>query len=940
MKRTIALVLSLIFMLVLVPTTALADNDVGAYLDVKLSTAAPIPKTLFQYGTDPFNWTSDSLVVKLYDNTPTNAGGTVLPTMGTTIAAGTYVLYINGAIYNPATPYVFQIGDLGKKTVKVVYSYIPTGHTNAITLEKDLTISVQKSILDTLIATGPAQLDYYEGETLNLAGLAVKATYTNLADPVDLTSSDYVVTASSDSAGTADVISASEPLTTLQKYIIITKTVAYDGADDKDKVVVKTSIAIDGGAVKAAATSLSMTPDVLDLEIGESSTTTALVAPVGASLVVSVDKPAVAAIESVSGLVYTIKGLSVGQAIVTVRTRGNLPGALPISKAVVVNVSKPNVPVASLSLDKTSLLLPVNGTYSLSATVGPDDATNKKINWTTSSASDVSVDSTGTVKVLRNFTTPVIITATTDGYDSSTPAVHLTAQCSVSVNTVAVDGISLSDTSITLYKGSYKTIAAVVTPAGAADPAVTWSSSDTNIATVDSTGKITAKGLLTGKDYGDCVITAQTSNSTVKATVAVHVLTAIPITSLTLNKSDLALNVGDEETLTVTGTPSNATNKTLLWTSSNKDVATVTSSGKITAAGKGTAVIKAEATDGSGKYVSCVVTVNNIQILNVSLDKSSFDLSEGDTAAIKATIYPTNATNQTLKWTSSNSSVATVDSKGNITAGATKGYAIITAAATDGSGKSAECVVLSKPKVAITGLTINYGAALDILQGDATYLKATILPANATTQTVTWSTTDSAIASIDSTGLLKGVKLGEATITATGDSKSVSIKVTVTNTEYNYGVAANFGRRVNVRASASGLSKLVGYAYLGDTFKILGKTGNWYYIQYNNTTKGYIWANYLNATKTSAGYTPASTTTNTSGTATATPTSATPTKVTIANCVYAVNIRASASTSSKKLGKGSLGATFTYLGTEGDWYKIQYNTTTIGYVYKTFGTLS
>ena len=62
--------------------------------------------------------------------------------------------------------------------------------------------------------------------------------------------------------------------------------------------------------------------------------------------------------------------------------------------------------------------------------------------------------------------------------------------------------------------------------------------------------------------------------------------------------------------------------------------------------------------------------------------------------------------------------------------------------------------------------------------------------------------------------------------------------------------------------------------------------------------------------------------------------------MTIANCVYAVNIRTSASTSSKKLGKGNLGAVFNYLGTEGDWYKIQYNTTTVGYVYKTFATLS
>ncbi|MEA4938066.1 MAG: Ig-like domain-containing protein [Christensenella sp.] len=939
MKRTIALVLSLIFMLVLVPTTALADNDVGAYLDVKLSTVTP-PKTLFQYGTDPFDWTSASLVVKLYDNTPTNAGGTLLPTMGTAIAAGTYVLYMNGAIYNPATPYAFQIGDLGKKTVKIVYSYIPTGHTNAITLEKDLTISVQKSILNTITPSDLIKTDYYVGETLSLTGLTVKAAYTNVADPVTLASDAYTVFSATDETG-ANRVEVGDPLTAAlipAAKLVVSKTEKYDGSDTE---VTKTgSLAL---TVHAAASSLELKEggvaiSTKDMVVGSAATTISATVDAGstsACLVASVDKPAVAAIDTstlTGSGTLTITPLSVGQAVVTVRTRGS-----NISKTIVVNVTKPNVPVASVSLDRTSLMLPVNGTYSLTATVGPDDATNKTINWASSSPSDVSVDSTGTVKVLRDFpsTKPVTITATT----VSLPAI--TQTCSVTVNTVAVDGISLSDTSITLYKGSYKTIAAVVTPSGAADPAVTWSSSDTNIATVDSTGKITAKGLLTGKDYGDCVITAQTSNSTVMATVNVHVLSAVLVTSLTLNKSDLALNVGDEETLTVTGTPSNATNKTLLWTSSNKDVATVTASGKITAAGKGTAVIKAEATDGSGKYVSCVVTVNNIQVLNVSLDKSSFDLSEGDTAAIKATIYPTNATNQTLKWTSSNSSVATVDSKGNITAGATKGYAIITAAATDGSGKSAECVVLSKPKIAITGLTINYGAALDILQGDATYLKATILPSNATTQTVTWSTTDSNIASIDANGLLRGVKLGEATITAKGDTKTVTIKVTVTNTEYNYGVAANFGRRVNVRSSASGLSKLVGYAYLGDTFKILGKTGNWYYIQYNNTTKGYIWANYLNATKTSAGYTPASTTSTSPGSPTPAPgTTTTPTKLTIANCVYAVNVRTSASTSSKRLGKASLGSTYTYLGAEGDWYKIQYNTTTIGYVYKTFASLS
>jgi uncharacterized protein YjdB len=942
MKRTIALVLSLIFMLVLVPTTALADNDVGAYLDVDLSTVAPVPKTLFQYGLDTFDWTSASLVVTLYDNTPANVGGTLIPTMGTAITTGTYVLYLNDAIYNPASPYTFQLSDLGSKTLTVKYSYTPTGHTAAVTVEKTLTISVQKSILDTLTPSGLLQTNYYAGETLNLSGLVVKAGYTNTVDPVTLASDGYTVFAATDETG-ANKVEVGSPLTAAliaASKLVVTRSETYDGSETV--TTKKGSLDI---TVNAAATNLSLKcglvdpVSTLDMTVGDSASLieATVTGSTAACLVASVDKPAIAAIDT-SALTtdgkVTVTPLSVGTAIITVRTRGS-----NISKTVVINVAKAPTYVNSLVLDKATLSLPVNGTYSLVATVGPDDATDKTVTWTSDRPNDVSVDpNSGLVKVLRDFTgAAAVITATTNGHDPANPAI--TRTCAVSVNTIAVDGISLSDTSITLYKGSWKTISAVITPSGAADPAVTWSSGDNNIATVDANGKITAIGVPTDKEYGETTITAQTSNSAVKATVTVKVLPAVLITSLTLNKSDLALNVGDEETLTVTGTPSNATNKTINWTSSNTDVATVNSSGKIIAASKGTAVIKAESTDGSDKYASCVVTVNNIQVLNVYLDKSSFDLSEGDTATVKATLYPTNATNQTIKWTSSNTSVATVDSKGNITAGATKGYSIITAAATDGSGKYAECVVLSKPKISVTGITINYGTSLDLLVSDSTYLKATILPANATTQTATWTSSNTSVASIDSTGLLKGLTLGEATVTATADGKTASIKITVTNTEYNYGVAANFRRRVNVRASASGLSKLVGYAYLGDTFKILGKTGSWYYIQYNNTTKAYIWASYLNATKTSASYTSAGSTTSTTTTTTATGTT-TPTKATITNCLYAVNVRASASTTSTRIGKAPLGTTYTYLATEGDWIKVQYNTTTIGYIFSTFVSLS
>ena len=938
MKRTIALVLSLLMLLVLVPTAALADTEVNPRLEVTPVAVAPAttPKTLFQFGVENFFWTDANLSVKLFDETSTNLAGTTLH-MGIENAPGVYVLYINGAVYNPALGYGFAPTDLGPKTLTVKYTYTPTGNTKAVTVTKDISISVQKSILQSITLTGPSQLSYYAGEVLNLSGLVVSAKYSNMTDPVVLDNSKYTLRLFKDAEGTSE-IGLSDKLTD-QNKLKVSVTETYPGSETPVTASATASI-----IVKPVLTKLTVDSTAKTLKLGETDTFDIATTVEGgdpaypyASIAVTVDNPAVAAVDtsslSTNGKVK-VTALSVGTAIVTIRARGT-----DFTCTTTVTVEKKATPVNSLVLDKANLSLPVNGTYSLTATIGPDDATNKKVNWSVEAGKegDVSVDATGTVKVLRNFSGTVKVTATSDANNTAKQ------ECLVSVNSIKVDGIALSDTNVTIFKGSWKQLTAVVTPTGAADPAVTWISSNPAVATVDSTGKVTAVGTVpAGQTYVETTITAQTSNASVFATCTVRVQSSVLITSLTLNKSELALNVGEEETLTVTGAPSNATNKTLAWKSSNPEVASVNSSGKVIAASKGTAVIRADSTDGSGKYVSCVVTVNNIQVLNVSLDKSSLDLSEGDTASIVATVYPANVTNKTLKWTSSNSSVASVDSKGNIVAGGIKGYAIITATATDGSGKFAECVVLSKPKIHVTGLTINYGASLDLLANDSTYLKATVLPANATAQTVTWATSNAAIATVDaSTGLLKGIALGEATITATCDGKSTAIKVNVTNTEFNYGVAANFKRRVNVRASASGLSKAVGFAYLGDTFKILGKSGSWYLIQYNNTTKAYIWSAYLKATKTSAAYVSAN------GTLTATPAPGasptpvtTPTKVTIANCVYAVNVRTSASTTSKKLGKANLGATYTYLGKEGDWYKIQYNTTTVAYVYGTFVTLS
>lgn len=943
MKRTIALLLGLLLLITCVPVAARAETDVKPRLEVTLN---PTAKTLFQYGTDLyFNWTNADLTVKLYDLTAENVDGTTL-TLANAISAGKYVIMIGTTTYNPAvgSQYAFAMGDLGSKTITLKYTYKPTGFTNSITVTKDLTISVQQNILTDLTVTGPTQKTYYAGEYLNLGGLVAKGTYSNMTDPVTLDNAKLTVTAS-DTDGTSDLIAVTDPLTVDQKQINVTYSETYPGSE--------TIVSF----TKTVSITVNAAPAGLALDLAEIPMTLGVTAPVTltasvtsgdvSGLVATIDNPAVAAI-NVSTLLtngeIVVTALSAGTANITVRTRGSNE-----SVDVPVIVEKAPIPALAVTLDKATLSLPVNSSFALTATVSPDDTTDKTLTWTSSNPANVSVDSTGTVKVLRDYSNETIVAGSgiTLAADGITRVVTITvetvngkkAECLVSVNAIPVDGIAISDTNVTLYKKSYKQLSAVVTPYNAANPSITWTTNNPDVATVDSNGKVTAVGIPTGATYGEAVITAQTSNSAVFATCTIKVLPSTLCTSITLNKSTLALNVGDEETLSTTVLPSAATNKTLVWTSDNTDVATVNSSGKIIANSKGTAVIKAAATDGSGLSASCTVTVSNIQVLNISLDKTSLDLSEGDTASIKATIYPTNATNPTIKWTSSNTNVATVDSKGNIVAGSMQGYSIIRASATDGSGRSAECVVLSKPKIYVTGLTLNYGTTLDLLVNDSTYLKATIIPANASSTTVTWTSSNTAVATIDSNGLLKGVAVGQATITATVDGKSVTMKVTVTNTEYNYGVAANFKRRVNVRATASGLGKLVGYAYIGDTFHILGKTGSWYQIQYNNTTKGYIWASYLNATKTSSGYTSAGKGTS-AGTTAAPGTTTTPKTVTITNCLYAVNVRTSASTTSTRIGKAPLGATYTYLGTEGDWYKIQFNTTTVGYVYNTFGALS
>ena len=254
-------------------------------------------------------------------------------------------------------------------------------------------------------------------------------------------------------------------------------------------------------------------------------------------------------------------------------------------------------------------------------------------------------------------------------------------------------------------------------------------------------------------------------------------LDQIPVDSVSLDKSDIALTEGDVETLTATVYPSTATNKNVVWTSSNTSVATV-SGGTVKASKAGTATIKITTVDG-GKTAECRVTVKAkaVSVTSVKLNKSTLTLTEGDSEKLTATVYPDNASNKNVTWTSSNTSVATVS--GGTVRAMKSGTATIKVTTTDG-GKTAECQVTVKAKViSVESVSLNK-STLTLTEGDSETLTATVYPDDATNKNVMWTSSNTSVATV-SDGMVKAMKSGTATIkvTTSDGGKTSECQVTV-----------------------------------------------------------------------------------------------------------------------------------------------------------------
>lgn len=313
---------------------------------------------------------------------------------------------------------------------------------------------------------------------------------------------------------------------------------------------------------------------------------------------------------------------------------------------------------------------------------------------------------------------------------------------------------------------------AIVEPETATNKNVTWSSSDTTVATVNQKGHVVAQN-----KEGTATITVRTEDGdkTAKCTISVKAPeVVISVTSVELNLKTLDMKIGESSNLSATVNPANATNKNVNWTSSNESVATVDESGNVTAVGEGTADITVETVDGN-TTATCTVKVEKVSVSSITLNKTGAELEEEETLALTATITPSNASYKTVNWTSDNESVATVDENGKVTA-ISVGTAKITATA---DGKTATCSITVKEKVIhVESITLTK-TKVEMLEGESFRLYATVYPSNATNGTVTWTSSDNTVATVDGNGNVSLIAEGTATITATADGKTATCTVTV-----------------------------------------------------------------------------------------------------------------------------------------------------------------
>ncbi len=311
-----------------------------------------------------------------------------------------------------------------------------------------------------------------------------------------------------------------------------------------------------------------------------------------------------------------------------------------------VTVSAAAIPVTGVTIvDPTGSSTMYPGTTrQLSVNIVPSAATNKNVTWESTDTTVLLVDGNGTVNAVKAGNASIIARSVSD------PAVF--GQYAITVSSIPVASVTVAPATADIMVGGTVTLSASVLPANAGNTNVIWGSSNNAVATVNN-------GVVTGVSAGTVTITAAAADgSGHSASCTVTVSAPILVNSIALSKTSTELAVGSSETLTVAVAPTNASNKTVNWSSNNTAVAAV-DNGTVKAVSAGTAVITASAADGSGVSASCTVTVKASAANTFTISETAVNLTAGSTKQLYTRLDSADVTAGT-SWSSTNTNVATV----------------------------------------------------------------------------------------------------------------------------------------------------------------------------------------------------------------------------------------------------------------------------------------
>ena len=401
----------------------------------------------------------------------------------------------------------------------------------------------------------------------------------------------------------------------------------------------------------------------------------------------------------------------------------------------------------------------------------PIDANQECLKWSCDNSSIASIDEK-TREITALKVGDATITATVD--DGS----GISASTIVHVTPLKVHAMQFAEPKITVSGIKTEKLTLTLNSPEVDNKAIKWTSSDNSIVTVEENteASYTLEAIVSTHKVGTAIITAEAQDgSGISATCEVEA-TQLQVSDIELITMSAIKTI--PTLLEANVLPVEANNKKLTWTSLTPNIATITEDGTITGLKMGTAQVKATTMDGSNISKTFDVLITGLSISSITLPSES-SITKTDNQKLEYTIFPAASDNQTLKWSSNHTDIASVDENTGVITAHKVGDAIITATATDGSEISASTTIHVTPlKVS----NIDIEKEIKLLRTTSTTLAATITPELADDKTLSWVSEDESIATVTQEGVVRGVNVGTTNITATamdGSGVSATCKVTV-----------------------------------------------------------------------------------------------------------------------------------------------------------------